>query len=77
MQPSFSFPFRDHLEICKINDLLDLESARVVSGEKYYYLKNGAALLEMALSNWAMQKLVSKGNTYIYKYKYKDILNKI
>jgi seryl-tRNA synthetase len=34
-------------------------------GEKFYYLKNEAALLELALVNWSIQKLVSKGFTPI------------
>lgn len=34
-----------------------------VSGAKFYYLRNEAALLEMALVNWAMQKVVRRGFT--------------
>lgn len=33
------------------------------AGEKFYYLKNEGALLELALINWAVQKLVAKGWT--------------
>jgi hypothetical protein len=31
------------------------------TGEKFIYLKNEAALLELALVNWVMHKLVMKG----------------
>ena len=34
-----------------------------VSGQKFYYLKNEAAMLELALVNWTMQKLQRKGFT--------------
>lgn len=44
--------------------ILDLESASKVSGRKFYYLLRDGALLEFALVNWAVQKLVSKGYSY-------------
>lgn len=34
-----------------------------VSGNKFYYLKNEAVLLEMALINWTLSKLLPKGFT--------------
>lgn len=34
-----------------------------VSGTKFYYLRNEAALLELALVNYAMQKAVKRGFT--------------
>jgi len=43
--------------------LIDLESAAKVSGQKFYYLKNAAALLEVALINWSLNHVVSKGFT--------------
>ncbi len=36
-----------------------------VSGQKFYYLRNAAALLELALVNWAMSKAVARGFTPI------------
>jgi seryl-tRNA synthetase len=41
--------------------ILDLESASKTSGRKFYYLLRDGALLELALVNWAVQKLASKG----------------
>jgi len=52
-----------HLQIGKEWDLIDLESAAKVSGQKFYYLKNAAALLEVALINWSLNHVVSKGFT--------------
>lgn len=34
-----------------------------MSGSKFYYLKNEAALLEMALVNWAVSEVMKKGFT--------------
>ena len=38
-------------------DLIDFDAAGDVSGSKFYYLKNAAAMLELALVNMAMQVL--------------------
>ncbi len=42
-------------------DCIDFDTAAEVSGSKFVYLKRAAALLELALVNYAMQKVVSKG----------------
>jgi hypothetical protein len=34
-----------------------------VSGSKFYYLRNAAALLELALVNWAVTRVTSRGFT--------------
>lgn len=36
-------------------DLIDFDAAGDVSGSKFYYLKNAAAMLELGLVNMAMQ----------------------
>ncbi|KAG9298436.1 hypothetical protein G9A89_008700 [Geosiphon pyriformis] len=64
-QELVSYPIKDHLSIAKKHDLLDLESAAKVSGNSWYYLRNAGALLELALIQYAMQKLISKGFTPI------------
>jgi seryl-tRNA synthetase len=61
--PKFSFSVKDHIEIGKNLDILDLEKGVKVSGYRGYYLKNEGAMLIMALMNWAFQKMVSKGFT--------------
>ncbi|MBN2545808.1 MAG: serine--tRNA ligase [Spirochaetes bacterium] len=59
--PSFSFKIKDHIEIAKDLDIIDFENAAKVSGQKFYYLKNEGALLELALINFAMKMLTEKG----------------
>ncbi|KAG8090552.1 hypothetical protein GUJ93_ZPchr0011g28748 [Zizania palustris] len=62
-QRNFSFTIRDHLQLGKELDLFDFDAAAEVSGSKFYYLKNEAVLLEMALVNWAIAEVSKKGFT--------------
>lgn len=59
----FSFPIKDHVQLGKDLDLFDFDAASEVSGSKFYYLKNEAVLLEMALINWAVSEVMKKGFT--------------
>nr|XP_017248578.1 PREDICTED: serine--tRNA ligase, chloroplastic/mitochondrial isoform X3 [Daucus carota subsp. sativus] len=59
----FSFPVKDHVQLGKDLDLFDFDSAAEVSGSKFYYLKNEAVLLEMALINWTLTEVMKKGFT--------------
>lgn len=61
----FDFVPKDHVAIAESLDLVDFEAGASVTGQKFYFLKNEGALLELALVQFAMQKLVSKGFTPI------------
>jgi len=54
---------KDHLDLAREHGLVDLESAAKVTGSRFYYLLREAALLELALINYTVQKLVAKGFT--------------
>jgi len=56
---------RDHVTLGQQFSLLDFSSASSVTGAKFCYLRNEAAMLEIALVNWAMQKVTKKGYTPI------------
>jgi hypothetical protein len=56
-QREFAFAPKDHVTLGEALGLLDFETAAEVSGSKFYYLKNAAALLELALVNYAMTKV--------------------
>jgi len=62
-QRSFNFTIKDHLQLGKELDLFDFDAAAEVSGSKFYYLKNEAVLLDMALINWAISEVSKKGFT--------------
>lgn len=51
----------DHVEIGEKLDLIDFEAAAKVSGTGFYYLKNEAVLLELALTQFALRKAVEAG----------------
>jgi len=60
-----NFKALDHLELGTKNDLIDFESGAKVAGQKFFYLKNEAALMELALAQYAMSVLVKNGFTPI------------
>jgi seryl-tRNA synthetase len=61
--PSFSFPARDHVQIGQSLDLVDFETGAKVAGQKFYYLKNQAVILELSLVRYAMDILMREGFT--------------
>jgi len=61
--PEFDFEPKDHVQLGEAMDLVDFETATRVSGSKFYYLKNEAVLLELALTRFAMEVLREKGFT--------------
>ena len=60
---AFSFKPKDHLEIGRALDLIDFETGGKVSGSGFYFLKNDAVMLDLALQQFAMQKLARAGFT--------------
>jgi seryl-tRNA synthetase len=60
-RPKFDFEPKDHIQLGKDLDILDLEKGAKVGGYRGYYLKNEGALLAMALMMFAMQKMVERG----------------
>lgn len=54
----FSFPVLDHVQIAEQHDLIDFEGGARVAGNGFYFLKNEAVLLELALQQYAMERLV-------------------
>lgn len=63
--PRFDFAPKDHVELGEALDLLDFEAGGRVAGHGFYYLKNEAVLLELALQQYAIQTLIKEGFTPI------------
>ncbi len=63
--PKFDFKPLDHLELGKLHDLIDFEAGARVAGAGFYFLRNEAALLDLALQQFAVSELVSLGFTPI------------
>jgi seryl-tRNA synthetase len=59
----FDFKLKDHVDLVEALDLADTEAGARVAGQKFYFLKNEGALLELALVQYAMSALVKEGFT--------------
>jgi len=59
--PTFDFKIKDHLDLGVALDVIDVERAAKVSGARFGYFKNDAVLLEFALIDFVMKKLIRKG----------------
>ncbi len=62
-KPRFSFAPLDHMALGERLDMIDTKHAAKVSGSRFYYLKNDAALLRLALHRWGWEKLTQEGFT--------------
>jgi len=59
----FDFPHKDHVALAESLKLVDFEAGASVTGQKFYFLKNEAVLLELALIQYAMTTLIREGYT--------------
>lgn len=62
----FSFAPKDHVELGESLGILDFESGTAVAGSKFYFLKNDAVLLQLALQQYALEILLAEGFTPMY-----------
>ena len=58
---AFSFTPKDHVDLGTALDLIDLEAGSRVAGHGFYYLKNDAVLLDLALQQYAIGILGREG----------------
>ena len=59
--PSFDFKPKDHVQLMEALDLVDFEGGAKVTGQKFYYLKNEAVMLELSLLTYAANRWWKKG----------------
>src|SRR6266699_2010737 len=64
-KPAFDFQPLDHYALMQKLDVVDIERAVKVAGARSYALKGDAARLELALMNFAMDRVARKGFTPI------------
>ena len=62
-KPEFDFKPLDHLEIGQRHDLFDFEGGARVAGAGFYFLRNAAVRLDLALQQFAVSFLMEKGFT--------------
>lgn len=58
---AFDFPVKDHVALGKDLDLIDFETGAKVAGSGFYFLKNDAVLLDLALQQFTLRKLIGRG----------------
>lgn len=59
--PKFDFEPKDHLVLGQDLGIIDFETGAKVSGSQFYYLYGDGALLEIALVQYALEKLSKEG----------------
>ena len=64
-KPKFDFTPLDHVELGEKHDLFDFEAGARVTGAGFYYLKNAAVRLDLALQQFAISFLSERGFTPI------------
>ena len=57
------FELRDHLTLMEAHDMIDFAGGAKVAGQKFYYLKNEAVLLELALIQYGIKTVREAGFT--------------
>ncbi len=61
--PLIAFIPKPHVELVELIDGVDLKTAAKVAGSRTYYLKNDLVLLNLALIQFALDRLIAKGYT--------------
>ncbi|MEW4489704.1 serine--tRNA ligase [Thalassoglobus sp. JC818] len=59
--PEFDFKPKDHVQLMADLDMVDFESGAKVAGSGFYFLKNEAVLLELAMVQFAIEKVRAAG----------------
>lgn len=61
--PKWDFEIKDHMALGKALDILDVERGVKIGGSRSYFLKNEGMLLELAILQYTLNKLIEKGFT--------------
>ncbi|QSL65295.1 hypothetical protein MERGE_002604 [Pneumocystis wakefieldiae] len=62
---SFISKPKDHTVIADMLELIDFDAASKTSGHAFYFLKNEAALMELALINYVLEKAINAGWKFV------------
>ena len=61
--PQFDFPILDHVDLGERLGILDMDRGAKVSGSRFGFLKGRAVVLEFALVQWVLGRLMAEGFT--------------
>lgn len=63
--PTFDFPVRDHLELGELTGTIDMDRGTKVAQSGFYYIKGDAAVLELALMQFAVTTMAKHGFLFV------------
>lgn len=64
-KPDFNFKPKDHMELVKLNDLIDYERGVKLGGNGFWIYKGNGAILEWALLNYFIEEHIKDGYQFI------------
>lgn len=64
-KPEFNFKPKDHMELVKLNDLIDYERGVKLGGNGFWIYKGNGAILEWALLNYFIEEHIKDGYQFI------------
>jgi len=59
--PDFDFDPKDHVELGEALGIIDFDAGAKVTGSKFYFLRDDAVLLEMALTRYVLDIIMERG----------------
>lgn len=59
--PEFDYAIKNHIELGTKLKIIDIERAGKIAGARFFYLKGAGALLDLALTNFALNEIIKKG----------------
>lgn len=65
-KPEFKFEVASHVDLLETLDIGDISNAAKIAGSRFYYLKNELVMLDIAMQQMALEKLIKKGYTPLY-----------
>ena len=65
-RPEFNFDVKSHVDLLDLLAIGDIPNAAKISGSRFYYLKNELVMLDIAMQQMALERLIKKGYTPLY-----------
>lgn len=63
--PTFNFQVKDHIDLGKSLDIIDMDRGVKIAGFRGYFLKNEGAVLEQAVLRYAIDFMLKQGFTFM------------
>lgn len=64
-KPKFKFKPKNHVELLEMHNLADFDKASVISGARWFFLKNELAVLAMSLARYGVDFMRDRGYEFV------------